>query len=102
MRLSHGAIAVGCKVLHASIRTCKVLVFSGRKRIASGSARLLKRGKGSITVKVTFDAKTQRRIAKLKHGLKLSLRLSVTKFGSSAVLTANATTTALPPIKKNR
>ena len=97
VRLSHGAIAVGCKVLHGSIRTCKVFVFSGHKRIARGSARLRKRGKRAITVTVTFDAKTQRRIAKLKHGLKLSLRLSVTRFGSGKTLTANAGTIALAP-----
>ncbi len=97
VRLSGGAISVGCKVLNGSIRTCKVFVFSGRKRVAHSSARLRKGGKRSITVKVKFSGKTQRRIAKLRHGLKLSLRLSVTRFGSGKVLTANATTIVLPP-----
>ena len=102
VRLSHGAIKVGCKVLHASIRTCKVFVFSGRARIATGSARVGKRGKPLITVNVKLARRTQRRIAKLKHGLRLSLRLSANTFGSTAVLRATATTTVLRPTKKHR
>jgi FtsP/CotA-like multicopper oxidase with cupredoxin domain len=97
VRLSGGAISVGCNVLNGSIRTCKVFMFSGRKRVAHSSARLRKSGKRSITVKVKFSGKTQRRIAQLRHGLKLSLRLSVTRSGSRKVLTANATTIVLPP-----
>ena len=102
VRLSRGAITVGCQVLNGSVRTCNVSAFSGRKRIAHGSARLRKRGRRSITVKIKFSGTTQRRIAKLKRGLTLSLRLSVTKFGSSKVLTANATTTVLPPVKRKK
>jgi len=101
VRLSHGAISVGCSVLRGSIRTCKVTISSGRKRIASGSARLRKGRKRSLTVKVKLDGKTQQRITKLKHGLKITLHLSVTKFGSSATLTADASATVLAPKRKH-
>ena len=90
-----------CRRARGSIRTCKVTISSGRKRIASGSARLRKGRKRSLTVKVKLDGKTQKRIAKLKHGLKITLQLSVTKFGSSASLTADASTTVLAPKRKH-
>jgi Multicopper oxidase len=95
VHLSHGAISVGCRVLHPSIHTCKVSAFSGGKRVAHESARRHKRGKRAITVKVQFSQNTQERISKRKHGLKLSVHLSATRFGSRQILRAKATTIAL-------
>jgi hypothetical protein len=96
VRLSKGgAISIGCKVLHGNVRTCTVTVSSGGKRVGSGRASFRKHGKRSITVGIKLNARTLNKIKHAKHGLKISIHLVVSRFGTKGTLKADATTTAV-------
>ena len=55
VRVSKGRIAVGCVVLSRILRSCKVTVFIGRKKVGSATVRIRRRGKRSTTVTIKFS-----------------------------------------------
>ncbi len=95
LKLSGGAITVGCRVLNPSIRSCTVTVLVGGKRVGSATVTLRRRGKQTVTVKIKLNKKTLGQIAKARHGVKVKLHLVATKFGSRTAYTANAQTTVV-------
>lgn len=92
LRLSNGAIKVGCRVLRRAIRTCKATVLVGRKTVGSASARRTRRGSTTLTLTVKLNAATRRAIAHARHGVVVTIHLVVREFGSSTTFTADAQT----------
>jgi FtsP/CotA-like multicopper oxidase with cupredoxin domain len=99
LRVSKGAIPVGCVLLHPSLKSCKVTVFIGHKRVGSAIIRVRRHGKRTVSLKVKLNAQTLRRIAHSHRGVKVRIHLDVTKFGSRTVLRADAQATVLPAKK---
>ena len=95
VRVSKGTIAVGCVVLSPILRSCKVTVFVGRKKVGSATVRIRRRGKRSTTVKIKLNAQTLRKIAHSRRGIKVKLHLEVTEFGANTVFKTDAQTNVL-------
>jgi len=100
VHLSGGAIAVECKVLHATLRTCTVTALVGRKRIGSAAASLHKRGTRTLTIKIKLNAGTLRTIGHSRKGVTVTIVLQATEFGSKTRLSAQGQTTVLPAAKR--
>jgi FtsP/CotA-like multicopper oxidase with cupredoxin domain len=88
LRVSHGAVSVGCRVLHGSLRTCSVVILAGGKRGGSANGRLTSRGHHSLVLRIALNRSTLRKIASSTHGVTLTIKLSAQKFGAGRKLTA--------------
>jgi FtsP/CotA-like multicopper oxidase with cupredoxin domain len=95
LKVSRGAIAVGCLLLHPSIKSCTVTVFVGGKKVGSATASQRRRGKLSLSVKVKLDKKTLKKIANARHGVSVKIHVVVTKFDTKARLTADTQSTVV-------
>ena len=97
VRVAGGAIRIGCKVLHGAVKTCTVTVFLGGKRVGSATARRRHRGGASITARIKLSSSALNKIKHAKHGVRITLHLVVSRFGTKGTLKADAATTAVRP-----
>jgi FtsP/CotA-like multicopper oxidase with cupredoxin domain len=100
LRVSKGAITIGCVLLSPSVKSCRATVFVGRKRVGSAIVRFRKRGRRTTSVRVKLNAQTLRKIGRSKKGLTVRIHLDAVKFGSSKVLKADAAAKVLPPKRR--
>jgi FtsP/CotA-like multicopper oxidase with cupredoxin domain len=96
-RLVKRAITIGCLADTANLRSCRVDVLIGKKRVGRGSKTLKSNGKRFTNVRVVLNKATRKKIAKSVPGVKVKLKLLGRKFGSSKKLTASGGAKVVAP-----
>jgi FtsP/CotA-like multicopper oxidase with cupredoxin domain len=96
-RLVKRAITIGCLANTANLRSCRVDVLIGKKRVGRGSKTLKSNGKRFTNVRIVLNKATRKKIAKSVPGVKVKLKLLGRKFGSSKNLTASGAAKVVPP-----
>jgi FtsP/CotA-like multicopper oxidase with cupredoxin domain len=95
--LGRGAIRIGCRFLHPSMRSCTAKVFAGRRQVGQATTTLSRRGQLTATVRVKLSTPTLRRIASSLAGVSITVQLAGRKFDSTQHFAATALTTAVAP-----
>jgi FtsP/CotA-like multicopper oxidase with cupredoxin domain len=95
IKLSGGAIKIGCAVRHKTLSSCAATVLLAGKRVGSATVRIKRKGKKSATVKVKLNARARHKIAGARHGVALKIKLVAHEFGSKTVFKTTASTTVL-------
>jgi hypothetical protein len=88
-RLVKRAVTIGCLADTPSLRSCRVDVFLGKKRVGRGSKRLKTNGKRFTNVRIVLSKTARKKIGKSVPGVKFKVKLLGRKFGSSKNLTAS-------------
>ena len=97
-RLVKRAVTIGCLLNSAALRSCRVDVLVGKKRVGRATKKLKKTGKRLANVRIVLNKSARKRIARSVPGLKVKVRLTGRKFGSSKTL-HDSTTTRVVPLK---
>jgi hypothetical protein len=97
-RLVKKAVTIGCLLDSPKLRSCRVDVLVGKKRVGRATKTLKKSGKRLTNVRVVLNKSARKKIARSVPGLKVKVRLTGRRFGSSKTLRA-ATTTRVVPLK---
>jgi FtsP/CotA-like multicopper oxidase with cupredoxin domain len=87
-RLVSRAVTIGCLADTANLRSCRVDVLLGKKRVGRGSKTLKSSGKGFTNVRVVLNKATRKKIGKSLPGVQFKVKLLGRKFGSSKKLSA--------------
>jgi FtsP/CotA-like multicopper oxidase with cupredoxin domain len=93
VKLKHGAIKVGCKAQHKTLKSCAFTVSVAGHKAGSATAHIKHKGNSSATVVVHLNASARHKIAKAKHGVPATIKLVAHEFGSKQKFTASAKTT---------
>jgi hypothetical protein len=96
-RLVKRAITIGCLADTANLRSCRVDVLIGKKRVGRGSKKLKSNGRRFTNVRIVLNKATRKKIAKSVPGVKVKLKLLGRKFGSSKNLTASGGAKVVAP-----
>src|SRR4051812_237318 len=96
-KLVNKAVTIGCLADTASLRSCRVDVLIGKKRVGRGSKTLKSNGKRFTNVRIVLNKATRKKIAKSVPGVKVKLKLLGRKFGSSKNLTASGGAKVVAP-----
>jgi FtsP/CotA-like multicopper oxidase with cupredoxin domain len=86
-RLVKRAVTIGCLLDSPALRSCRVDVLVGKKRVGRGTKTFKKSGTRFTNVRVVLSTSARKKIAKSAPGLKVKVKLSGRKFGSSKSLT---------------
>ena len=96
-RLVKRAITIGCLADAPNLRSCRVDVLVGKKRVGRGSKTLKSNGKRFTNVRIVLNKATRKKIAKSVPGVNVKLKLLGRKFGSSKKLTASGAAKVVAP-----
>ena len=88
-RLVNRAMTIGCLLDSPALRSCRVDVFVGKKRVGRGSKTLKSKGKRFTNVRVVLNKATRKKIAKSVPGVHFTVKLLGRRFGSSKNLGAS-------------
>jgi hypothetical protein len=87
-RLVKRAVTIGCLLDSPALRSCRVDVFVGNKRVGRGTQTLKSSGKRFTNVKIVLNKSALKKIGKSVPGVKVKLKLRGRRFGSSKNLAA--------------
>jgi FtsP/CotA-like multicopper oxidase with cupredoxin domain/uncharacterized Zn-binding protein involved in type VI secretion len=96
-RLVKRAVTIGCLTDTANLRSCRVDVFLGKKRVGRASKKLGSSGKRFANVRVVLNKAARKKVAKSLPGVSFKVKLLGRKFGSSKNLTASGAGKVVPP-----
>jgi hypothetical protein len=96
-RLVKKAVTIGCLADTPNLRSCRVDVLVGNKRVGRGSKTLKSSGKRFTNVRIVLNKATRKKVAKSLPGVKIKLKLVGRKFGSAKNLTASGSGKVVPP-----
>jgi Putative Ig domain len=96
-RLVNKAVTIGCLADTPNLRSCRVDVLVGKKRVGRGSKTLKSSGKRFTNVRIVLNKATRKKIAKSVPGVKVKLKLAGRKFGSAKNLTASGAGKVVQP-----
>jgi hypothetical protein len=96
-RLVKRAVTIGCLLDSPALRSCRVDVLVGKKRVGRGSKTLKSSGKRFTNVRVVLNKSARTKIAKSVPGLKVKLKLTGRRFGSSKNLSDATTVKVVAP-----
>jgi FtsP/CotA-like multicopper oxidase with cupredoxin domain len=95
-RLVKKAVTVGCLLDHAALKSCRVDVLVGGKRVGRSTKTLPKTGKSLTNVRVVLSRSTRRKVARSLAGVPVKVSLLARTFDVPA-LTATAKTRVVAP-----
>jgi outer membrane protein OmpA-like peptidoglycan-associated protein len=90
--VSHGGVAVGCRLSAGRLTACTVLAYAGGRRVGRGTATFTSGQRGTVVVKLTARG---RRLVHRLHGVKLTYRQTATT-ATGRRLTAEGSSRVLP------
>jgi hypothetical protein len=96
-RLVNRAVTIGCLANTPNLRSCRVDVLLGKKRVGRGSKKLGSSGKRFTSVRIVLNKATRKKIGKSLPGVKFKVKLLGRKFGSSKNLSASGSGKVVPP-----
>jgi FtsP/CotA-like multicopper oxidase with cupredoxin domain len=96
-RVVNRAVTIGCLLDSPALRSCRVDVLIGKKRVGRGSKTLKSSGKRFTNVRIVLNKATRKKIAKSVPGVKVKLKLLGRRFGSSKKPTATGAAKVVAP-----
>src|SRR4051794_21802355 len=96
-RLVSRAVTIGCLLDSPKLRSCRVDVLIGKKRVGRGTKTLKSNGKSFTNVRIVLNKATRTKIAKSVPGVKVKLKLVGRRFGSSKNINASGAAKVVAP-----
>jgi FtsP/CotA-like multicopper oxidase with cupredoxin domain len=96
-RLVKRAVTIGCLLDSPALRSCRVDVLVGNKRVGRGTKTLKSSGKRFANVRIVLNKSARKKIAKSVPGVKVKLKLRGRRFGSSKNLAAAGAAKVVAP-----